>query len=108
MSYFNITLKSNTYYSNLTPLNIDTGYIHIRGCGYEGISISISIDNYPFIHRSYTRRKPGFRKTYKGLGGGLTCGDKILGHGPLTLIHHNVGAFFAQRGFVTITRTIAA
>jgi acetyl esterase/lipase len=39
-------------------------------------------------------------------GGGLTRGDKILGENPSSipssLVYHNLGAFFAQRDFLTL------
>lgn len=35
-------------------------------------------------------------------GGGLNRGDKILPFIPSSLVYHNLGAFFAKRGFTTI------
>jgi acetyl esterase/lipase len=35
-------------------------------------------------------------------GGGFTQGDKILRSVPYGLVYHNLGAFFATRGFTTI------
>lgn len=35
-------------------------------------------------------------------GGGLNRGDKIVPHFPSSLVYHNLGAFFAKRGYTTI------